>query len=291
MILLLGGTSETAPLAMALAEAGHKILVSTATGISLDVGSHPGISRRTGALDEGEMDVLIHECQIKAIVDATHPFATQVSAMARKVARGRGIPYLQWVRPSSLQEKREPLQRDGESPQWDGEPLQENVEIWLARNHQEAASLAFSPGRPVFLTTGSRNLTPYVQESRRVGIPIVVRVLPNPDSLEACRLAGVQEGSIVTGRGPFSVEENRAVIRRFGIGVIVTKDSGLAGGVQEKIEAARAEGCQVVVVRRPDQDSSSAFHDIEDLAYALSASLKVEDRASAGKSRENPGEH
>ncbi|MBI2437234.1 MAG: precorrin-6A/cobalt-precorrin-6A reductase, partial [Lentisphaerae bacterium] len=53
--------------------------------------------------------------------------------------------------------------------------------------------------------------------------------------------------------GPFSLEENRALIRRFGVGVLVTKDSGAAGGFQAKQEAARLEGCLLVVVGRAEQ--------------------------------------
>jgi len=73
MILLLGGTSETAPLAEALANAGYRVLVSTATDIPLDVGSQPNIAQRRGPLSEPEMAALVHEQQIKAIVDAAHP--------------------------------------------------------------------------------------------------------------------------------------------------------------------------------------------------------------------------
>ncbi len=86
----------------------------------------------------------------------------------------------------------------------------------------------------------------------------------------ACRLSGVAEEWIVTGRGPFSVEENRRQIRAFDIGTLVTKDSGPAGGVPEKLAAARAEGCRVVVVRRP-ADDPAAFSEIEALILAVRA--------------------
>ncbi len=60
-------------------------------------------------------------------------------------------------------------------------------------------------------------------------------------------------------RGPFTVEENLATIERFGIGCVVTKDSGSAGGTWEKIEAARIAGCIVVVVQRPDTRAALTF--------------------------------
>jgi len=63
---------------------------------------------------------------------------------------------------------------------------------------------------------------------------------------------GILPETIITGKGPFSADENRSTIRNFRIGILVTKDSGKVGGVSEKLEAARLEGCRVVVARRPE---------------------------------------
>jgi precorrin-6A/cobalt-precorrin-6A reductase len=105
----------------------------------------------------------------------------------------------------------------------------------------------------------------------------VARVLPHGESLEACRKAGIPADSVIAGRGPFSVEENREAIRRFSIGVLVTKDSGNAGGVREKLEAARLERCRVVIVRRPagrsGQSGQQGYADINELVMALRSIL------------------
>jgi precorrin-6A/cobalt-precorrin-6A reductase len=71
LILLLGGTSDSAPLAEALAQRGYQVLVSTATATELNVGQHPAIQRRCGVLDKAAMLSLIQEKSIQAIVDAT----------------------------------------------------------------------------------------------------------------------------------------------------------------------------------------------------------------------------
>ena len=81
------------------------------------------------------------------------------------------------------------------------------------------------------------------------------------------------EECIVAGRGPFSLEENRRQIRAFGIGTLVTKDSGRAGGVREKLAAARAEGCRVVVLRRPPAEPAAAFAEVEALIRAVRAAV------------------
>jgi len=257
MILLLGGTSETAPLVERLTAARYRILVSTATDIPLEVPLQPNVQRRIGPLDEGSLAMLIHEYGIRGIVDATHPYATGIRATARKVATRMNLPYLSFLRPACI-------------------PA--SAEIAWATDHEEAAGLACSFGQPILLTIGSKNLTTYVEKSRQAGVRLVARVLPQRRSLEACRSAGIPEDSMVIGRGPFSVEENRNLIRRFRIGVLVTKDSGAPGGVPEKLEAARLENCQVVVVRRPNRTFLGAFGNFKDLLEAIQTKVPRIDR-------------
>jgi precorrin-6A/cobalt-precorrin-6A reductase len=116
-----------------------------------------------------------------------------------------------------------------------------------------------------------KNLKPYVKEAKRTGSKLIVRVLPAKSSLDACRAAGIDEEFIIAKRGPFSVDENRSVIKRFEAGVLVTKDSGPAGGTPEKLEAARLEGCHVVVVMRPHEPAHDAFEKYSDLISAVMA--------------------
>lgn len=248
MILLLGGTSETALFATAIAERGYPVIVSTATGFPLEIGKNPAIRRRTGPLNEEKMGLLVREEGIRAIIDVTHPYAALASATAKSVAEQAGIPYLRWVRSQAITD------RNG---------------IILVRNHFEAAETAFAHGSTVFLTTGSKNLTPYVEQMQLTGTTLIIRVLPYYESIEACRRAGIPPQHTIAGRGPFTVEENRALIRKFGIGIIVTKDSGTAGGTQAKIESARLENCRIVVVQRPDEVTNGRFSEPEDLLKAL----------------------
>jgi precorrin-6A/cobalt-precorrin-6A reductase len=291
MILLIGGTSETA-LASGLAETGYEVLVSTATAAPLAIGDHPRISRRAGRLDEEGMVALGKGKGIRAIVDAAHPYAVAAHAAANKAAQRLGIPCIVFRRPEALSRKSgpraEPFPSDVAAPvlgegcpaspaesragaktgriKTSGNPVR------FATDHAEAAKMAFAEGRPVLLTTGSRNLPPYEAAARRTGIPLAVRVLDAPESLMACRLAGIPDDRIITGRGPFSVEENLAAIRRFGIGVIVTKESGRAGGIDAKLAAAHQANCQVIVLGRPETPASSpTFDHPEALISALQA--------------------
>jgi precorrin-6A/cobalt-precorrin-6A reductase len=240
MILLIGGTSETAPLASGLAEAGYAVLVSMATAAPLATGDHPRISRRAGRLDEEGIVALGKEKGIRAIVDAAHPYAEVVHTAAHNAAKRLGISCLVFRRPEVL---------TPESP------------VRFAADHAEAAEMAFASGRPVLLTTGSRNLAPYVEAARRTGVPFAVRVLDIPESLAACRAVAIPEDRIIAGRGPFSVTENLSAIHRFGIGVIVTKESGRAGGIEAKLAAADQANCRLIVLRRPATPASGPAFD------------------------------
>jgi precorrin-6A/cobalt-precorrin-6A reductase len=264
MILLLGGTSETAPIASSLTKKGFLVLVSTATETPLDLGTDERISRRSGPLGEEELRRLIAERgDIEAIVDATHPYAGTITRLARAAAGSAGVPFFRFSRPGVI----EPDER-----------------VHLAEDHASAAKIAFGLGRPVLLTTGSRNLAPYADEARATGIPLLVRALPVPESREACEKAGIPPGNVITGRGPFTLEENLEVIRKHEIGVLVTKDSGKAGGVAQKLEAARMVNCEVIVVARPDSvaECGTVWSDITEMVAAISELL-----TSRSSAREN----
>jgi precorrin-6A/cobalt-precorrin-6A reductase len=237
MILLIGGTSETAPLAGGLAEAGYTVLVSTATDLPLEIGRDPRISRRTGPLDEEGMVALVQERGIRVIVDAAHPYAAVVHTTVQAAALRLGIPCL--------------LFRREESPSEVSFTDNGRLPILWADHHDEGARMAFAVGCPVLLTIGSRNLAPYAEEAIRTDIPLAVRILNAPESVAACRRAGISDNKIIAGRGPFSIQENLEVIDRFAIGVLVTKESGIAGGLDAKLSAARERNCTVIVIRRP----------------------------------------
>ncbi len=254
MILLIGGTSETALIATALSREQFTVLVSTATDNELDVGLDEKIERRKGKMNEVEMTALIKERSISAVIDAAHPFAEVVRATALSAASSADVPLFRFLRGA--------LEYDYER-------------IVNVNNHDEAAVVAFDFGKPVFLMTGSRNLLPYANEARKRGIKIVARILAHAESLLACRNAGLSEDEVITGRGPFSVEDNVDVIKKLGIGVIVSKDSGKAGGLPEKIESAKLEACDIVLIKRPAESFKNSYSSVSRLVSAVASSVGV----------------
>jgi precorrin-6A/cobalt-precorrin-6A reductase len=255
VILLIGGTAESAPLALALAKSGYSVLVSTATDVPLEIGAHFRVRRRIGPLDEAGMAAVVRAESIRFIVDATHPYAVRASHTAQAVAARLNIPCVALSRPAALVG---------------------NGDLLHAPDHETAARIAFDFGGPVLLTIGSRHLDSYARLSRERNLVLVARVLDHPDSLTACRAAGLSENVIIAGRGPFTVVENRELIRRFCIGVLVTKDSGQAGGVDAKVQAAKAENCRVVVVDRPAAAGAThAATSIADVLRAVNGTLEA----------------
>lgn len=248
MILVLGGTSETAAVAEELAAAGNSVLVSMATEVPLNVGRHRNIRRRCGRLNARELAALAVKERVSAVVDVSHPYAAALRATAEGVAREVGIPYFSYLRP-------------GNAVPGEG--------VRIVNSHAAAAEDACQSGRSVLLTIGSRNVAGYAQEAARRKVSLFARVLPDEASIAACLKAGLPRERIVTGRGPFSVEENSALIRRFNVGVVVTKDSGIPGGFPAKREAARLENCLLVVVGRPEQQPERIFSDQTALVQAV----------------------
>ena len=255
MILLLGGTSETAGAAEALARAGYDVLVSNATDIELDVGRHERIQRRTGKLDATALTELVRRQGVRAIVDVTHPYAAEAHKAAEQAALSQGLPCFRLQRLAWLGQARWPHEDD----------------ILFADSHEVAAELACRAGRSILLTVGANHVATYARHARQAGASLAARVLDRGESVRACREAGLAEDRIIAARGPFDLEQNRQHIRRFGADVLVTKDSGQAGGLPAKLEAARAEGCRVVVLRRPAETGRYArlFESVEDLVAAV----------------------
>jgi len=249
MILLLGGTSDTALLATMLANAGIAVLVSTATEEALAVGNHANIARRSGRLKRSDLEQLVKQESVEAIVDATHPYATEIRENARAVAVMTKLPYFTFIRPLGIGADEDTIR--------------------FVTDHHEAAKLAFSFGRNVLLTTGSNHLTEYVSQADRTGLSLYVRVLNSQESTSRCKRSGIATEQIIAARGPFSVADNIQHVEQCCAGVVVTKDGGKASGIMAKIEAAKLKRSEMVVLRRPLLEGENVYDDIAKLTSCV----------------------
>lgn len=217
-VLVLGGTGEARQLATALAGEGVDVLSSLAGRVA-DPLLPPGEVRIGGFGGAAGLTAWLQTHPVRAVVDATHPFAATMSASAAAAAELTGIPLLR-------------LQRPGWSPQ--------PGDDWRWVDSLEEAAAAVAGFGSVFLSTGRKGLGAFAGLSARC----LVRSVDPPEPPLPERTV------VVLARGPFTVEEELALMREHGIEAVVTKDSG-GPMTTAKLTAARALGIPVVLVRRP----------------------------------------
>ncbi|MEE8703443.1 MAG: precorrin-3B C(17)-methyltransferase [Olsenella sp.] len=241
-VLVFGGTTEGRELVGWLSARGRADVTycsATPYGGSL-VCEGPRVTTVGRPLPEPEIEALLAKGGFACVVDATHPFATSISASVRQAAGARGVPLVRVVR------------EDVPEGPWR-----------LAADADEAARVVDAlPGR-VLLTTGSKELASFAARVRDFRERAYVRMLPVAASLERASALGLAASHVVAMQGPFSEDLNRALIRELGIGVVVTKASGASGGFWEKVRAARAEGCELVVIDRPGREEGAGLAEAE----------------------------
>ncbi|OFX12871.1 MAG: hypothetical protein A2516_05720, partial [Alphaproteobacteria bacterium RIFOXYD12_FULL_60_8] len=161
----------------------------------------------------------LREDRVDMLIDATHPFASAISANARRACDMEGVPRLMLIR-----------------PMWERQPGDDWREV---HTPEEAADLAEALARPLLLTTGVKTLDAY----RSLTGPIYVRLLKPP-------ARPLPENFTLLAHGPLSPQDELAFFKAHAIAGLVSKASGGEKGYG-KIAAARALGIPVVMLRRP----------------------------------------
>lgn len=196
-------------------------------------------------LNAEEMAELMERIKPEMVVDATHPYAAEVTANIRKACEKTGYIYKRLLRASEICVDQEKNAEDGFQC------------VYVNSTEEAAAWLSCHPGN-VLLTTGSKELAKFVN------IPdyqncLYARVLSLPKVMEQCAALGFTGAHLIGMQGPFSTLLNRAMIQQLGIKYLVTKDTGTAGGFPEKMEAAELEGITLVVIGRPQAEEGMSW--------------------------------
>ncbi|MFC4103024.1 precorrin-6A reductase [Paenibacillus xanthanilyticus] len=243
MILMLCGTSDARELAVRVAASGYEPLASVVTESAAASLAAAGLAVRTGRMTAAEMTALIREQGMTAVVDASHPFAEEAHRNAIAAAAEAGVPYIRYERERESGEGRSGL-------------------VTYAADYEEAAEEAARRGGVVMLTTGSKTL--HIFAARLQGLPdvtLIARMLPRTDNMVKCEELGIPQRNIVAMQGPFSKELNMALYAHYGVTLMITKESGKAGAVDEKLEAAAEMGIETIVIGRPDIEFGTAYSD------------------------------
>jgi precorrin-6A/cobalt-precorrin-6A reductase len=232
VVLVLGGTSEARALAAALVERGVPVVSSLAGRVAnpkLPVGDV-----RIGGFGGPEgLAAWLTENQVSAVVDATHPFAKFIGNSAVTGAKLAGIPMLR-------------LQRPG----W--QPGPEDDWHW-ADSLDQAAEMLPALGERVFLTSGRQGLSAFAPLD---DLWFLIRCVDPPTPPLPARF------EVLLDRGPYLLDAETTLMRTHRVDVLVTKDSG-GTMTSAKLDAARALGLPVVVVRRPRRPESPTVDTVE----------------------------
>ena len=267
MILIFGGTSDSLHIATVLESVGYDYLLSVATAygkilatkkvnpLSIADKAKTGVAENrvlVGRLDQEAMEQTIIDKQIQLILDATHPYAIEVSKNAMCVARKMGILYVRYERPSLLK-------------------LVQGEHVYIVKDVKEACEVANTLGKNIFLGTGSKNLRTFVTGLKDK--KIVVRVLPTSQVITECEGLGLSPENIIGMKGPFSEELNTALYKQHEIDCIITKESGAEGGFLEKVDACIRQGIDVIVIERERLDYPIVVERIDTLLDTLKITL------------------
>ena len=223
-VLVLGGTLDASRLAQALAQAGVDGIFSYAGRTSAPI-AQPLPTRVGGFGGVAGLQAFLQTERITHVVDATHPFAAQMSSNAVQACASTSVPLLALERPV-----------------WQAQ----SGDVWQ-HVPDVAAAVQALPAEParVFLAIGRQHVAPFLACSQhwyllRLVDPVVDSVLDLP----------AERGRVVLDRGPFTLAGDRALLQAHGITHVVSKNSGGAGA-QAKLTAAREQGLPVILIDRP----------------------------------------
>lgn len=218
--LILGGTREARDMAKALVE--HKVWVMSSLAGRVKNPALPAGQVRIGGFGGPEgLARWIEDNNISVVIDATHPFAERISDSAQKACAMLGIPLYALHR-----------------PEWEAQA----GDRWIVcANMDEAAHIARTRYRRIFLTIGRQNISAFAHDEDNF---YLIRCVEKPDGPLP------KNHEIIYDRGPFIKEKEKELLVNHDIDVVVTKNSG-GRLTYAKIEAAREYGCDVLMIGRP----------------------------------------
>lgn len=190
-----------------------------------------------GRMNQEQMEAFIREQNAELVVDATHPYAVEVSGNVSRACACAGVEYLRLIRESSRVE---------------------TDDVVVVSSVDEAVDYLKDTEGNILATTGSKELKKYTAiagyEKR-----VFARVLSTGEVALACETLGFRGRNLICMQGPFSEELNTAMLKQFDCRYLVTKETGKAGGFEEKIRAAQKAGAKVILVGRPEEQKGDSY--------------------------------
>lgn len=247
MIWVVGGTSNATEICERLIGTGVSVIVTVTTDYGRQISEFQGIEVVQGKLSLVEMEQLIQNHSVRLVVDASHPFATEVSTNAMQAAKNTDVCYLRFERGNTRFES-----------------------ATYVNSYEESVAYLAEKSGNILLTTGSRFVAKFIP----LGVErLFARVLSTSDSVALCEQAGLKPVNVIAMCGVGSVALNMALLKEFDIRFLVTKESGAEGGLQEKIEAAKLVNAEVIIIQRPAIDYPEMYSDYDLLMDRIKTKL------------------
>ena len=229
--IVFAGTTEGYEISRFLSENKVSVFACVATEYgSRSLEENEFLSIRAERLDKEQMQELFAAERPELVLDATHPYAAEVTVNIREACENTAVSYVRVLREGGV-----------------------HKDAVYVENTEAAVDYLKHVSGNVLLTTGSKELSAYTE------IPgyqerMFARVLSIQNVIETCRMLGFEGKNLIAMQGPFSKELNAAMLRQYDCRYLVTKDSGKAGGFEEKIQAATECGAIPVIIGRPVQE-------------------------------------
>lgn len=228
-VWLIGGTQESAELARAIAAQAWPCLVTVTTQSARCLYPvTPTLTIWVGRLAALELPMFLQTHSISGILDASHPFAVEISQQAMTIAAQMNIPYLRFERLTPPLHSRTPLSFP---------------------SFESLLSTDLLLGQRVLLTVGYRPLEQFKPWQEKA--ILFTRILPSITALQAAIAAGFTPDRIIALRPPISAEVERALWQQWQVSTVVAKASGEAGGEDVKRQVAAELGVSLVTIERP----------------------------------------
>lgn len=246
MIGLILGTSEGRKILSLLNKFTEDILVSTATEYGGEILKDYKYSYlNTNPLDLEGLVKIFKEKNVDLLVDASHPYALEISKNVMKACEVLHIEYLRYERPSCI------------------DKFKNEEKIIEVKDYDELYDNLKNIKGNILNTTGSRNLDKIL--SMNLENRIIHRVLPSVKVMQECIDKGLDAGDIIAMKGPISYELNSAFIEEYKAQAVILKDSGVQGGTEEKLKACVNHNIYGFIIGRQTMNYKNVFYNIEDL--------------------------
>lgn len=233
-VWIFSGTGDGNRLAEAIRQSGEKVIISASSqyGKETAEAACPGADIIWGRIGRHRRADLLDRLEARCIVDATHPYALEMSVQLISLSEELALPYVRFER--------------------DDNCLSDfSDDVHACETPEEAGAAAVRLGKRIFLATGAKELERFLAVEHSKERQWFVRVIPDAEMVRRAVSCGIARDRVCAMEGPFSRQFNEALWRQWQIDCVVTRASGTAGGFEEKMASARSMGIPLVVIRRP----------------------------------------